>query len=271
MTEFEAFLAEALPPLGLSPSACRKRSVRRRITRRMERLGFHDFGLYLRHLRETPEEHEFLRPLLTVTISRFYRNRRAFEALAGQVLPNLASRRETVRAWSAGCASGEEPYTLRIVWEEEGLEGGRLRVVATDIDEASLSRALEGVYEASSLREVPPDVAARRFRPEGERFRIPDEIRGGVLFLRRDLQRDDPPGIFDLVLCRNAAFTYFDRPDRLRAAERIASALSPGGVLMIGRTESLPPGSERWFAPLLPRVGIHERRESDHPSVASPR
>lgn len=237
----------------------------------MEQLGFHEFGVYLRHLRATPEEREFLRPLLTVTISRFYRNRRAFEALAERVLPLLASRAGTVRAWSAGCASGEEPYTLRIVWEELRPAGARLCVAATDIDDASLSRARAGLYDASSLREVPPEVAARRFRPEGERFRISEEIRRGVRFLRHDLQRDDPPGMFDLVLCRNAAFTYFDRPARPRAAERIASALSPGGVLMIGRTETLPPGSERWFEPFLPHVGIHARREGGQYSVASPR
>lgn len=237
----------------------------------MEQLGFHEFGLYLRHLRATPEEREFLRPLLTVTISRFYRNRRAFDALAERVLPLLASRAETVRAWSAGCASGEEPYTLRIVWEELRPAGARLWVTATDVDEASLSRARTGLYETSSLREVPPGVAARHFRPEGDRFRISEEIRGGVSFLRHDLQHDDPPGTFDLVLCRNAAFTYFDRTARLRAAERIASALSPGGVLMIGRTETLPPGSERWFAPFLPQAGIHARREGAQDSGASPR
>lgn len=237
----------------------------------MEQLGFHEFGLYLRHLRATPEERELLRPLLTVTISRFYRNRRAFEALAEQVLPLLAFRTETVRAWSAGCASGEEPYTLRIVWEERRPAGARLLVAATDIDDASLSRACVGLYEASSLREVPPAVAARHFRREGDRFRISEEIRGGVRFLRHDLLRDDPPGIFDLVLCRNAAFTYFDRPARLRAAELIASALSPGGFLMVGRTETVPPGSERWFAPFLPRAGIHARREGGQDSAASPR
>lgn len=237
----------------------------------MEQLGLHEFGLYLRHLRADPEEREFLRPLLTVTISRFYRNRRAFEALAQRVLPLLAARSETVRAWSAGCASGEEPYTLRMVWEELLPPGARLTVTATDIDDASLSRARAGLYEASSLREVPPEVAARRFRPEGDRFRISEGIRGGVSFLRHDLQHDDPPGTFDLVLCRNAAFTYFDRPARLRAAERIASALSPGGFLMIGRTETLPPGSERWLAPFLPKAGIHARREEAQDSVASPR
>lgn len=263
MTGFESFLTEALPMLGLSPSGCRRRVIRRRIVRRMEQLGFHEFDAYLRHLRSTPEECELLRPLLTVTISRFYRNRRTFDALGDRVLPLLASGGETVRAWSAGCASGEEAYTLRIVWEERGLDPARLRVTATDIDGPSLARARAARYDPSSLREVPPEIAARHFRREQGKFRVSDPLRAGVTFFRHDLQREDPPGAFDLVLCRNTAFTYFDLPDRLRAAGRIASALSPGGFLVIGRTEALPGGAERWFAPCAADLGIHRLRAPD--------
>lgn len=259
MTEFERFLDEFLPSLGLSPAACRRKALRRRIRKRMESQGIHEFSAYLSHLRNTPHEREALRPLLTVTISRFFRNRRVFDTLSRRVLLPLAEKGIPSSAWSAGAASGEEAFTLRILWEELPDPKPRLAILATDVDEACLGRAEEGLYEKSSLREVPRPAADRFFRKEGERYRLREDVVRSVTFRRHDLLRDPVPGVFDLVLCRNTAFTYFDAPRRISVAGAIASSLSPGGHLVIGRTETLPPEAAEWFGPFCRRDNIYRR------------
>lgn len=259
--DFEAFLDEILPSLGLFPPALRRRNIRRRITRRMESRGIHDFRSYLSLLRGDPGEWGFLRPLLTVTISRFFRNRRVFEALAGHVLPSLAAKGNPVRAWSAGCASGEEAFSLRILWEELSGRKPSLSILATDIDEDCLERAGEGLYPGSSLREVPGGIAERYFREEGGRHRLREDVVRSVTFRRHDLLCDPPPGDFDLVLCRNVAFTYFNCPRRIATAEALASAVPPGGWLVLGRTEKLPREAASWFFRACPALSIYRRLE----------
>jgi chemotaxis protein methyltransferase CheR len=259
VTDFETFLAEALPFFGLSPTALRRRNIRRRVMKRMESQGIHDFRVYLSLLRRAPSEREELRPLLTVTISRFFRNRRVFDTLSRQVLPPLAAKERPVRAWSAGCASGEEAFTLRILWEELPGPKPSLFLLATDVDESCLARAREGRYPESSLREVPRSMAERYFHREEGGYRLREAVVRSAEFRRHDLLGNSPPGNFDLVLCRNTAFTYFDAPRRITVAEAIASVLSPGGILVIGRTEKLPPQAAEWFTSAFPRDNIHRR------------
>ncbi len=256
MTDFETFLSEALPPLGLAPAALIRRNIRRRVMRRMETQGVHDFHAYLSLLRRNPAEWDALRPLLTVTISRFFRNRRVFETLARHVLSPLAAKGKPARAWSAGCASGEEAYTLRILWEGLPGENPVLTILATDIDDACLQRAGEGLYPESSLREVPRPIVEKYFRKEEGRFRLREDIIRSVEFRNHDLQRNPPPGAFDLVLCRNAAFTYFAIPRRIAVTGEIAKAVSPDGFLVIGRTEKLPREAAAWFGPAFPKENI---------------
>jgi len=260
--EYESFLEEALPPLGLDPKAHRRRGLRRRVVRRMESVGIREFSAYLDRIRRDPGEQVVLRGLLTVTISRFFRNARLFRVLRETVLPLLAARMEPLHAWSAGCASGEEAYSVRIAWEE--MEGKKppLALVGTDIDEEVLSRATRGAYPESSLREVPPELRPKYFSPSRHPpgVILDERIRRSVTFLRHDLLRDDPPGRFDLILCRNAAFTYFFRHIRITVADRLAESLEGGGYLVLGRTEGLPPEAFDRFEAAFPSERIFRRR-----------
>jgi chemotaxis protein methyltransferase CheR len=265
--EFDAFLAEALPPIGFSPSAYRRRNIKRRIVRRMEAAGIHEFRRYLDLVRRDKEELESLRSILVVTISRFFRNAQVFHFLSSAVLPRLAEKSRPA-AWSAGCASGEEPYSVRIAWEEMPAEKPALALFATDVDPVSLERAEAGSYPESSLRELPVPLRRKYFSREGDAFVIRESVRRSVRFRKMDLLRDPPPGMFDLILCRNAAFTYFSPEKRVEVAGTLAAALREGGYLVIGRTESLPRESAGIFEPVYPAGRIYRLRT--HSATATP-
>lgn len=258
--EFDAFLAQALPPLGLCASAHRRRNIRRRVVRRMESAGIHELRLYAELLRRDPAEREALRSLLVVTVSRFFRNANVFRILSQEVLPRLAAAGRPVAIWSAGCAGGEEPYSIRIAWEE--LPGGkpRLRLVATDIDPVSLQRAAAGRYPPSSLREVPEALRRKYFGREGDSYRVREDVMRSVSFRTMDLLRDGPPGRFDLILCRNAAFTYFGPEERSSVAAMFGASLDDGGFLVLGRTERLPGETAALFEPAFAAANIYRLR-----------
>ena len=229
--ECTAFLRWALPRLGRSWPGYRKvrRLVCKRLARRLRSLGLTDLEGYRRHLDARAEEWVNLDSLCGIPISRFYRDRGVFDALGEIVLPALAAAataqsRTTLDCWSAGCASGEEPYTLAIVWAlrlQPRFPQFDARIVATDVDARGLVRARAGRYAGGSLKELPEDLRAAGFEPDDGEWRVRDQFRR-VAFLQQDLRETMPAGPFDLVLCRNAALTYYAPPVRLAIMQRIA-------------------------------------------------
>ena len=207
--------------------------------------------------------------LCRVTISRFWRDRGVFEALRDDLLPELATlaldRGDTeLRAWSAGCASGEEPWTLALLWQLElapRFPDLELRVVATDMDARLLERAREAVYETSSLKELPAELRARAFEPFDGNEQLRADLRSGVELRLEDVRRGAPVdrGPFDLILCRNVAFTYFDEATQCDVAGRFADALVPRGALIVGGHEHLPAGAANRFAPEPAVRGAYRR------------
>jgi chemotaxis protein methyltransferase CheR len=170
--------------------------------------------------------------LCRVTISRFWRDRAVFETLRDEVLPELGPN---VSAWSAGCASGEEPYSLVLAAAEAYIE---ISVLATDVDPALLERAHRACYPESSLRDLPPDVRDAAF----ENGCLRKEYREPVQFLRHDVRDGPPDGPFDLALCRNLVFTYFAAELQREVASDLARSLRPGGALVVGARETVPDG-----------------------------
>ena len=245
-----AFLQWALPRMGLRWQGFRKvrRRLCKRIARRMSELSLSDVLAYGRYLEAQTAEWPALAALCTIPISRFYRDKAVFDALGAAVLPELAKQarlrgRERLECWSAGCACGEEPYTLAIQWH--ALLAPRfpdlgLRVLGTDIDAALLERANAGCYGASSLKDLPAAWRSEAFEQRGKLFCLRDPWRSDVQFEQQDLLAALPQRPFDLVLCRNLAFTYFDASQARGALERVATRLRPGGALVIGVHEELP-------------------------------
>jgi chemotaxis protein methyltransferase CheR len=249
----------ALPRLGLRWPGYRKvrRQVCRRLRGRLDELGLDAFDAYRARLEADPGEWEALRALTPITISRFARDRAVFEALAREVVPALEhSGGAPIRAWSAGCASGEEAYTLALLWPA-------MDVLATDVHPAVLERARRAAYPRSSLRELTPAERERGFTAAGDEHVVRPEIAARVTVARHDLRDPAPDGPFDLVLCRNAAFTYFDDDRRRAVLAALAGAVRAGGALVTGLHEALP--ASPWFAPWPGTRAVHRR--SDRPAA----
>lgn len=223
--------------------------VCKRIGRRMKELGLADVTAYRALLAAQPDEWDVLDALCRVTISRFYRDKRVFDVLREELLPPVlrearARGERTVRVWSAGCASGEEPYTVSVLFRlglQPAFPDLGLELLATDADEHLLERARRGCYRAPTLRELPQDWASRAFEPREGEHCVTAPFREGLTFRREDLRARMPDGPFHLVLCRNVAFTYFARePLQREVLARLVARLVPGGLLVIGAHESLP-------------------------------
>lgn len=241
--ECVAFLQWALPRLRLRWAGFRKvrRQVCRRIERRRRELELPDLEAYGRYLEGDRDEWLVLDRLCRVTISRFYRDRGVFAFLEHEVLPELASGGRGLELWSAGCASGEEPYTLALIWElalRPRFPAVGMRILATDADPALLARAAAARYLASSLKDLPGAFGHGFFREDSE-YRLRPEVTHHVRLVEHDVRDAPPPGRFDAVLCRNLAFTYFDEKLQREIAARLVHVLRPGGALVIGSHESL--------------------------------
>lgn len=254
-----AFLQWALPQLDLRWPGFRKvrGQVCKRLRKRMSELGIDNFASYRSRLSADPPEWQVLDECCHITISRFFRDRGVFESVRRRVLADIAARagreHRAARIWCAGCASGEEAYTLKILWDLEVSKlypGISLSIVATDIDEAMLARAQEGCFKPTSLHELPPHLVEQAFERIGPLFCVKPVHRESIDFLYQDLRSQAPKLLFDLILCRYVAFTYFAPLLQKQVLARLADRLLPDGYLAIGTHERLPEG-----ATLTPVVG----------------
>jgi chemotaxis protein methyltransferase CheR len=255
MTDAECLelLRWAAPRLGLRYEGFRRvrGQVCKRVGRRMKALGVPGLAAYLERLEVDVAERAVLDALCRVTISRFYRDQGVFDALLEPLLPGVleaarARGERTLRVWSAGCASGEEPYTVAVLFRlglRPRFPDFRLELVATDADASLLERARRGCYRRPTLRELPSawvDAAFAPFAPHAGELCLRPEYREGLDFRCEDLRQRMPEGPFHLVLCRNVAFTYFAPPVQREVLARLLERLVPGGLLALGAHESLP-------------------------------
>ncbi|UCG38293.1 MAG: hypothetical protein JSV00_08880 [bacterium] len=243
---FRAFLRDTLPPMGYQWRRFERRNIRRKIQRRMESVGIHEADRYAALLAVDPEERRRFQSLLSVTITRFYRNAWLWSVLAG-ILP--AAAREAGGAfhvWCAGCAGGEEPFSVAMLMDDlarRGLAPFPWTVLGTDSDLPSLARAAGTSYNWGSVREVPERILERWFREEEGLWTMDPAIRALVRIEEHDLLREDPPGTFSMVFLRNCVLTYNTEAVQRMVLEKLRGCMQPPGLLVIGRTERLPAGT----------------------------
>lgn len=260
------FLQWALPRLQMRWPGFRKvrGQLCKRLARRIRQLQLTDVAAYQAYLQAHPAEWDSLDKLCRITLSRFYRDRQVFAYLGRQVLPALIQRivndgDSTLYCWSAGCASGEEAYTLALLWNlmvRQDYPDVELQITATDVDPVLLARAKRACYSWSSLRELPDDWRVRAFTRTNSDYCLKPAFRSAVNFLVQDIRQTVPNGLFHLVLCRNLVFTYFAVEQQRDILKRMRTRLLPGGVLVIGVHESLPEGMSG-FCQWLPEMPIY--------------
>jgi two-component system, chemotaxis family, CheB/CheR fusion protein len=221
----------------------KRATVLRRIERRLQVRSLPDLPTYRDYLRENPEEAKPLLQDMLISVTNFFRDRSAFEALERTVLPGLLEQRlpeDPLRVWVAGCATGEEAYSVAILLREQ-MElynaNSELQVFATDIDERAIRIGRDALYPESIVTDVSPGRLRKYFCREQNRFRVVKQISERVLFAQHNVLRDPPFSRLDLVCCRNLLI-YLDREAQTRVLEMFRFALRPDGYLFLGTSES---------------------------------
>jgi chemotaxis protein methyltransferase CheR len=264
--EFEQLTQKISRDRGFACASYKEKCLRRRIAVRMRARGVHTYADYARVLDSDGGEYDRLLDALTINVTKLFRNWSVYETLAEQVIPALWNAgSEPIHVWSAGCSSGEEPYSLAILFHRYAALRGqldqvrRLDVLGTDIDRASLASAERGQFNEAAFDETPSDLRDRYFSAKAP-FTVAPAVRRSVRFQRVDLLEKLPPhaGGFQLIVCRNVLI-YFDRDTQERLLARFYDALAPAAFLVLGKVETLLGPVRSRFTPVDARERIFRR------------
>jgi two-component system, chemotaxis family, CheB/CheR fusion protein len=229
---------------GFDFTGYKRSSLERRIAKRMEAVGVEDHLAYLDFLEVHPEEFAYLFNVILINVTAFFRDQPAWDYLASEIVPLLLERKGAdapLRVWCAGCASGEEAYSVTIALAEAlGDEAflRRVKIYATDVDEEALGIARGGTYTAKQVEGVPQAYLERYFERSNQRFAFRKDLRRAVIFGRNDLVQDAPISRIDLLVCRNTLM-YFNAETQAKILRRFNFALNPDGFLFLGKSEML--------------------------------
>jgi chemotaxis protein methyltransferase CheR len=215
-------------------------------------LGLQRSEEYTAYLQSHPEEWKVLDSFCFATISKFYRDRRVFDLIGEELLPAIATRKSRpyeqsdlcIRVWSAGSCSGEEPYTVSIIWMLSVRPAFEvpvaLDIVATEYKGHLIERAQQAVYPYSSIKELPRTFLERAFHKTNGDYQLEQTFKSPVRFVQQDIREELPGARFDIILCRNLVFTYFETSIQEELLEKIIEILEPGGYLIVGEHEQFP-------------------------------
>jgi two-component system, chemotaxis family, CheB/CheR fusion protein len=268
---FAALLTHIKEQRGFDFTGYKPASLQRRVKRRMDALSIETYEDYLDHLLVHPDEFTSLFNTILINVTDFFRDPDAWAYLREEIVPELLARREgqPIRVWSAGCASGQEAYSLAMLFAEAlGMEEyrSRVKIYATDVDEEALVQARQAAYTARELESVPEDLRAKYFEEVANRFVFRKELRRSVIFGRNDLVQDAPISHVDVLSCRNTLM-YFNAETQAQILGRLHFALRSDGVLFLGKAEMLLSHSSYFRAVELKRrffrkipTANHERR-----------
>lgn len=243
-SELEPILSYLRGQRGVDFSGYKPTTLLRRTRREMTRVGAETVGDYLDHLQVSPGNVDELFNSLWINVTSFFRDQDTWDDLRQSVLPIVLEEHGEgpLRVWSAGCATGQEPYSLAIVLADHfGAQEFRekVKIYATDIDEEALTQARQAVYTAQQLEGLDAEQRSRYFEPiSDDRYAFRPDLRRSVVFGRNNLLQDPPMSRIDLLACRNTLM-YFNAPQQRQILERLHFALAPRGVLLLGKAETL--------------------------------
>jgi len=241
---FEELLHYLKRSRGFDFTGYKRPSLMRLTKKRMGRVGMSSFSDYLDYLEVHPLELSHLFDTLLLNVTAFFRDKLVWDYLSAEIIPRLLSTKdgdENIRVWSAGCASGEEAYTIAILLAEAlGIDAfrSRVKIYATDIDEKALTQGRAASYTATDLQNVPEALRRKYFEENISQYNFRTDLRNGVIFGRHDLVQHAPISRLDLLVCRNTLM-YFNAETQARILSRFHFALKENGFLLVGKAEML--------------------------------
>jgi len=254
---FEVLKEKIKQIINFDPDAYKEKPLKRRLRVRMRATGIDTYTEYMEYLEDNVDERKKLTDALTINVSKFFRNKETFQILGKEVISLFTHR---LNIWSAGCASGEEAYTLAIVGIEYGKPGLLMDVYGTDIDEMSLMRTREAVYPIQTLVETPQIYIDKYFnKQQGDLYQVKDEVRKLVHFANVNLS-DIPESFknFDIIVCRNV-FIYMSKSFQNKVIKEFHHRLNNGGYLVLGKVETMFGDIKELFYPFNQRERIYRK------------
>lgn len=265
--EIADLVAQLYAKFGKDLSNYRLNTLKRRISLRMAALRMQSMNEYLSYLNREPEEIEKLLDSVTIHVTEFFRDPDVFDSIAKIVLPEILERKRLVcdsaiRIWSAGCATGEEAYSLAMVALEfvriNNLEIA-VEIYGTDISKEACRVARQGIYDRGKLGKIPLEFRERYLEPHPAGFRVNSHLRRTVHFATNDLFKDPPYSDLDMIVCRNVII-HFDHAVRNEVLMRFYGALAPAGLLILGKSEAITGSAASRFELVDARTKIYRRR-----------
>jgi two-component system CheB/CheR fusion protein len=242
--EFENLLDYLKRSRGFDFTGYKRASLRRRMDKRLETLGIAGYGSYTEYLEVHPDEFALLFNTVLINVTSFFRDASAWDYLSEEIIPRIVASKtedEPIRIWSAGCASGQEPYSLAIMLAEAlGFEAfrDRVKIYATDIDDEALAQARAASYTARDVQGFSPTLLAKYFEREDNKYVFNKDLRRALIFGRHDLMQDAPISRIDLLTCRNTVM-YFNAEVQAGILSRFHFAIRDGGFLLLGKAEMI--------------------------------
>jgi chemotaxis protein methyltransferase CheR len=268
--DLRALITKVRDRTGIDLGQYKDSYITRRLSTRMKVLGAPTYRKYTTMLDTAPGEYDKVVDAFTINVSEFFRDKETFKVIKEKVIPAMIAEkkstgRKNLRIWSAGCACGEEVYSISMILNDLlGNDYGQytVRLYATDIDEACMQRAKDGIYDPVSLKNVEKKYVDRFTRPAPDgKIAVVDEIKRNVTFRRFDLINGGAFGAyFDLILCRNVMI-YFSDPQKTRLINSFFNSLNSGGYMVIGKTETLTGETRSAFVPVNGLERIYRKPE----------
>lgn len=264
MDEFQALLQTIQRLFGIQCTSYKEDYIKRRLASRMNARHIKTYKEYQDFLLQNKDEHEPLKNALTINVTKFFRDTPVYDTLRSEIFPPILRQRKKLRLWSAGCSSGEEPYSYAIMLHDMTtiMKDVDWMITATDIDEVILKRAREGIYEKSSLEFVTESQLRRHFKAlDDGRYEIKPHIKEKVRFQHHDLMTGVPVSRnFDIISCRNVTI-YFSDTQKNDLVKMFHQGLSPGGFYVMGMSEFLGREVESYFSTYKPLQKIFVRKD----------
>jgi two-component system CheB/CheR fusion protein len=253
--EFEALLDYLKHNRGCDLTGYKRSTLVRRFRHRLQSINIGSYQDYLQYLQSHSEEWMALLDTVLINFTNFFRDRNAWDYLANEIIPKIIASKqpdESIRVWSAGCASGQEVYSLLILFAEIlSIESclQRVQLFATDVDGAAIGQARQGIYQGTEVKEMPPALLEKYFKQTEQGYVFHPQLRRKIIFARHNLAEDAPMSKIDLLTCRNALM-YFNPDTQATILARFHFALKNTGFLFLGRAETLTSHRRQIFTPV---------------------